>query len=236
MAGWRFRLRDRLSVAAIVPVYNEAETLPKLLRSLEALDLDEVVVVDGGSTDATHSILSQAAVNWIRAAQGRAHQMNAGAAICHSDLLIFIHADTQLSTECLLAMRRVFKREGVVGGRFDLLLSGKGAIFRLIEGMINLRSRITRISTGDQCIFVRRQLFEAMGGYAGIPLMEDVEFSQRLKRQGEIACIRERVVTSSRRWERRGVITTVLLMWRLRLLFWLGVSPATLAASYRNSR
>lgn len=126
--------------------------------------------------------------------------------------------------------------ESTVGGCFALRLSGSHPAFRIIEWFINVRSRLTRISTGDQCQFVRRDLFEVMGGFPEQPLMEDVEFARRLKRAGRIACLRDKVTTSSRRWEQHGILRTMLLMWKLRLLYWLGVAPERLAANYRDAR
>ncbi|ATX81806.1 transferase 2, rSAM/selenodomain-associated [Mariprofundus ferrinatatus] len=229
-------MRGELTVAAVVPVLNEAALLSVLIDRLRSLNLDECVIVDGGSSDSTCTMLEKSGLTWISSEAGRAKQMNAGSAMCKADIILFIHADTFLSSSCLEALREVCKRSEVIAGRFNLRLSGKQSIYRVIESMINLRSRISKISTGDQCIFVRRAQFEAMGGFTDIPLMEDVELSMRLKRQGEIACLREQVVTSSRRWEQFGPMNTLLLMWKLRILFWMGVAPDKLAVMYRDAR
>jgi len=200
------------------------------------LQVDELIVVDGGSTDATAAILSQSGVTWLTSDLGRAAQMNAGARICKSTILIFIHIDTSISKSSLSKLNQVMSQSDVVGGRFDVRLSGGHIAFRVIESMMNLRSRLTNISTGDQCQFVRRDVFEDMSGFAKMPLLEDVEFSKRLKKIGNIACLRKKVLTSSRRWQQYGIVSTVWLMWKMRLLYWLGVSPTKLATLYRDAR
>ena len=237
MVGWLCLLRaDEATVAAVVPVYNEAKILPGMIARLSELGFNELVVVDGGSSDESELILMDSGLKWIASEQGRARQMNVGASECVSDILIFIHADTIFHPDCLRSLKRVVGSPEVVGGRFDLRLSGGSLFYRLIEGFINLRSRISKISTGDQCLFVRRALFEKMGGFAELPLMEDIEFSKRLKRQGRVVCLKERVVTSSRRWEKKGVVKTILLMWKLRFFYWIGISPERLAELYRHAR
>jgi len=224
------------SIAVIVPVFNEAHRLQERLQHCIDLQADELIVVDGGSTDATPVILAQSGVTWLTSDAGRAAQMNAGAKACKSEIIIFIHIDTVVSECSLSAVKRAMLQPDSVGGRFDVRLSGHHIAFRLIERMINLRSRFTKISTGDQCQFVSRDVFEAMGGFARMPLLEDVEFSKRLKKIGSIACLRQTVVTSSRRWQQHGIALTVWLMWKIRLLYWLGVSPEKLAELYRDAR
>jgi len=162
--------------------------------------------------------------------------MNAGAQAAVGDVLLFLHADIQLDVLHMQAVREAMRNPAVVGGRFDVRLTGSNPALRVIAWFINLRSRISRISTGDQAMFVRREVFESMHRFAAIPLMEDIEFSRRLKRQGEIACLRQKVLASGRRWEQHGIVRTVLLMWRFRLMFWMGVAPAKLAALYREAR
>jgi rSAM/selenodomain-associated transferase 2 len=191
---------------------------------------------DGGSDDDTCVLLQKYALNYCHSPRGRTLQMNTGASACDSDILIFIHADTVISSSDIELAKKAMQDEAIVGGRFDVCLSGENFAFRIIEYMINLRSRITGISTGDQCQFVRRSVFEAMGGFPEQRLMEDVEFSKRLKRYGKIACLKNKVVTSSRRWEKHGIIKTVMLMWKLRLLYWLGTSPEKLAEIYHHAR
>jgi len=225
------------TVALVIPVLNEAKSLMPSIERLKALhDKYHVIFCDGGSDDDTCVLLQKDALNYCCSSRGRALQMNAGASTCDSDILIFIHADTSISSSDIELVKKAMQDESIVGGRFDVRLSGERFAFRIIEWMINLRSRMTGISTGDQCQFVRRSVFEAMGGFPEQGLMEDVEFSKRLKRYGKIACLKNKVVTSSRRWEKHGIIKTVMLMWKLRLLYWLGTSPEKLAEIYHHAR
>lgn len=223
-----------MRVAIIVLVLNEAEQLPHLLHDLAHAQADEVIVVDGGSSDGTRAMLAAAALPWCESVAGRARQMNHGAAQVASDILLFLHADTRINASHLSAVRRTMADPQVVAGRFDVRLSGRHPLLRLVERMINLRSRLTRISTGDQAMFVRRSVFEHIGGFPDQPLMEDVALSRRLKREGKIACLRQAVTTSSRRWQRHGILRTVLLMWWLRLRYWLGTDPARLKQHYAD--
>ena len=224
------------SVAIIVPVYNEEQQLKRNVQAFINLKADELIFVDGGSTDESVLFLQQSGVTCVASKPGRAIQMNLGSYIAKSDILVFIHVDTAISKSNIEAIRELFCQSDVVGGRFDVRLSGPHPAFRMIETMINLRSRLSKISTGDQVQFVSRSVFESMHGFADMPLLEDVEFSKRLKKVGRIACLSERVVTSSRRWELHGIIRTVWLMWKIRLLYWLGVSPEKLAKIYRHAR
>jgi len=216
----------------IVPVLNEAKCLPWLLAHIREWGMDEIIFVDGGSSDETLQILKNSGVPWIHGERGRAVQFNAGAAKSESDILLFLHADTTLSSSHIKDMKQAMRDPSVAGGRFDVRLSGHHPAFRIIEWFINWRSRLTRISTGDQAMFVRREVFVRIGGFSRQPLMEDVEFSRRLKREGRIACLRRKVVTSSRRWEKRGIARTVLLMWWLRLRYSLGANPEVLKRRY----
>jgi len=222
----------RLSV--IVPALNEAEGIAATLASLQPLRArgHEVLVVDGGSTDGTPERAAPLADRVLRSAPGRALQQNAGARAATGDVLLFLHADTRLPAE---AERRVL--EGVAAGRgwgrFDVRLTGRHPLLRVVERMISLRSRLTGIATGDQAIFVRRDWFEAAGGFSEIPLMEDVALSRALRRRGRPLCLRDPVTTSSRRWESRGIVRTIVLMWRLRLAYALGADPRRLAELYR---
>lgn len=225
-----------VSIAAIVPVFNEVRMLPEKLTSLKALNVDELVFIDGGSTDGTQQLLEQSGLMWLPSERGRAAQMNVGGRICKSDILLFLHIDTEISENNMSAIKSSMKQPYLVGGRFDVRLSGHHPAYRMISWFINIRSRLTKISTGDQAIFVRRDVFERMEGFADLPLMEDVEFSMRLKGQGGISCLRQKVTTSSRRWQQHGIIRTILLMWKLRLLYWLGTPADKLATMYRNVR
>jgi len=223
------------TVAMIVPVLNEAECLPCLLTHIREWGMDEIIFVDGGSSDETLQILKNAGVKWIHSERGRAVQINAGTAQLKSDIFLFIHVDTSLSSSHIEDIKQVMRNSSVAGGRFDVRLSGHHTTFRIIEFFINWRSRLTRISTGDQAMFVRREVFARLGGFSEQPLMEDVEFSRRLKREGRVACLHRRVVTSSRRWEKHGIVRTVLLMWWLRLCYSLGVNPEVLKRRYLDA-
>jgi rSAM/selenodomain-associated transferase 2 len=221
----------RLSV--VVPALDEADNLERLLPALRRWPEAQVVVVDGGSRDATPQVLArQAGVRWLIGPPGRARQMNAGARAAGGEVLLFLHADTRLPEGALEAIGAAMADPRVVGGRFDVAFDSRRPIMRATAALMNLRSRLSGIATGDQAIFVRRAVFEAMGGFPDIPLMEDVEFSRRLKRRGRLACLRLRVTTSARKWEREGPLRTVLLMWSLRLLYFLGAPPRRLHRWY----
>lgn len=221
-------------VSVIIPTLNEGPRLAPLLASLHAVVPEpEIVVVDGGSGDATPEVVRRfPRVALIVSPRGRARQMNAGARAATGDVLLFLHADTVLPAGALEAVAAAFRLPGVVGGRFDVRFDSTRPIFKLIAAMMNLRSRASGIATGDQAIFVRRHVFAALGGYPDIPLMEDVEFSRRLKRQGRLAFLDLRVTTSARKWQQEGVARTILLMWTLRLLYVVGVPPARLHRWY----
>jgi rSAM/selenodomain-associated transferase 2 len=218
---------QRLTV--IVPALNEAAGIERCLGALAPLRArgHEVVVVDGGSTDATARLAAPLADRVIAAPRGRAAQMNAGAAAAAGDALLFLHADTRLppGADRLVGAALVAH----AWGRFDVAIDSDDPRLAVIAFFINRRSRLTGIATGDQAIFVRRDAFP---GFAPIALMEDVAFSRAMKRVSPPACLAARVVTSARRWERRGVARTVLLMWRLRLAYWRGADPDELARRY----
>jgi len=196
----------------------------------------EVVVVDGGSRDDTPDLAHPLADHVIAAKRGRAIQMNAGAATTQSDVLLFLHADTRLPDNADFLITDGLARSGRAWGRFDLRIAGSHPLLAVVARMINWRSRLTGVATGDQAIFVTRKAFEAVGGFPDLPLMEDIAISRRLKRLCRPFCIATQAVTSGRRWERNGVIRTILLMWRLRLSYYLGVEPALLAELYDAPR
>ena len=225
-------LAMRLSI--IIPVLNEAGHIGNTLRLLQPLREQghELILVDGGSSDDPLHI-AQPLVDQVQISPlGRARQMNAGADIASGDWLLFLHADTQLPSASVEVITNALHGHGDQWGRFDVRLSGEGWLLRVVERTINWRSRLSGIATGDQAVFVKREVFEQLGGYAEVPLMEDIELSKRLKRISRPVCIRQPVITSSRRWEENGVCSTILLMWWLRLLFFVGVSPDRLVQRY----
>ena len=223
----------RLSI--IVPSLDEEAEIRQLLQALQVLRRagQELIVVDGGSSDATRRLARPLVDRLIVSPPGRARQMSAGARAALGDVLWFLHADCQVPEDDLAKMVGAMQRASAVWGRFDVRLSGRHPLLRLVAFMMNWRSRLTGIATGDQGIFVRRKAFFEVGGFPDLPLMEDIAISRRLKRLARPSCPRQQLVVSSRRWERRGVFNTILLMWRLRLAFALGADPARLASRYR---
>jgi rSAM/selenodomain-associated transferase 2 len=222
-------------ISVIVPALNEAAGIARTLEPLQAWRGrgHEVIVVDGGSTDGTPDHAAPFADRVVASERGRAAQQNAGAAAASGSVLLFLHADTILPPGAEAAVLGGLERSGRGWGRFDVRLSGRNPLLRVIGRMIGARSRLTGVATGDQAIFARREWFARAGGFPAIPLMEDVALTKALRRLGPPLCLRERVTTSSRRWEERGIARTVLLMWRLRLEYWLGADPAALARRYR---
>jgi len=218
----------------VVPVLNETPAIVPCLRELAGLREHgaEVIVVDGGSSDATVEAAAPLADQVLRGPRGRARQMNAGAAQARGDTLLFLHADTRLPGDALAAIQSALATPRAHWGRFDVRIAGRPRMLRLVAGLMNLRSRISGIATGDQAIFVRRDSFARVGGFPDQPLMEDIELSRRLRALSRPACLRQRVTTSGRRWERGGVWRTIALMWRLRWLYWTGTPPERLAELY----
>ena len=224
------------SLSIIVPVLDEAAIIVPALQALAPLRARgvEVIVVDGGSRDGTAELARPHADRVITAARGRGAQMNAGADIARGDALLFLHADTRLPPDADRLVLRALSR-AAAWGRFDVRIEGRGALLSLVAATMNCRSRLTGIATGDQAMFATRRLFATAGGFAEIPLMEDVALSRTLKRLARPACLSERVATSGRRWERHGVLRTIFMMWRLRLAFFLGADPAALARRYDHA-
>ena len=222
---------ERLSV--VVPALNEAGIIAQSLAALAPLRArgHEVIVVDGGSEDGTAALAGGLADKALQAPRGRARQMNAGAAAASGDALLFLHADTRLPARAdELVLRSLGEH---AWGRFDVRIEGRSPLLPVIACFMNARSRLTGIATGDQAIFVRRAAF---GGFPEVELMEDIAFSRAMKRRGAPACLRDKVTTSGRRWDRQGVLRTVVLMWRLRLGYWLGAAPDELARRYAERR
>jgi rSAM/selenodomain-associated transferase 2 len=227
-------LPPRFLLSVVIPVWREAETIESSLSGLQSLRSQgyEVIVVDGGSDDTTASLAKPLCDQVIVSDRGRAVQMNAGAAVSSGNILLFLHVDTRLPSSALDHLA-VFAASSFVWGRFDVRLSGQRRLFRVISWFMNRRSRLTGIATGDQSIFVRRTVFEELGGFSLIPLMEDVDLCSRLKRFSQPFCISDPVVTDSRRWQKHGPWRTVFLMWRIRWRYWRGESPEKLAKLYR---
>lgn len=221
-------------VTVVVPVWREAATIESTLQHLAPLRQagGEVLVADGGSDDATARLAAPWCDRVLVCGRGRAVQMNAAAAVARGEVLLFLHADTRLPVAAMDHLR-AFLASKRAWGRFDVRLSGRRPMFRVIAWFMNRRSRLTGIATGDQALFVRRPVFEALKGYRPIPLMEDVELSKRLKTVSPPYCVADPVVTDSRRWEQFGPWRTIWLMWRLRWRYWRGESPESLAREYR---
>ena len=221
-------------LSIVMPALNEAAGIAPLLMALQPLRARgvEIVLADGGSTDGT----VQQAAPWVDAVvapgRGRAVQMNAGAAAASADRLLFLHADTRLPPLADVQVVQALAA-GACWGRFDVRIDGRPPMLRVVAALMNLRSRLSGIATGDQAIFVSRAAFVQVGGYPVQPLMEDIELSRRLKRLGRPACLRTQVCTSGRRWEQRGVWRTIFLMWWLRWRYWRGEPAARLAQAYR---
>jgi rSAM/selenodomain-associated transferase 2 len=221
-----------MKLSIIMPVLNEADGIVEALAALTPLRARgvEIVVADGGSCDETVALARPLADIVVTAPRGRGAQMNVGAAASHGDVLLFLHADTRLPPDADALIREGLDRTGYTWGRFDVRIAGTHRLVPLIAAAMNLRSRLTGIATGDQAIFVSLAAFGS--GFPDIALMEDIAMTKRLKRIGPPLCIAAPVMTSGRRWEKHGIIKTILLMWWLRLAYFLGANPAHLARSY----
>ncbi|KAB2308268.1 glycosyltransferase [Betaproteobacteria bacterium SCN2] len=225
-------LSRRPALSIVMPALNEAQHISAPLQALQAFRKEavEIIVADGGSEDGTAAVAAALADKVIAAPRGRAPQMNAGAAVAAGDALLFLHADTRLpGNACTLIAQALQHNDW---GRFNVSIEGRSRWLPLVAGMMNLRSRLSGIATGDQAMFVTRAAFDAVGGFPEQPLMEDIELSRRLKRIGKPACLRETVSTSGRRWDRDGAWRTILLMWRLRFDYWRGEPASRLAQRY----
>jgi rSAM/selenodomain-associated transferase 2 len=224
-----------LRLSIIIPVLNEAQHIVTLMQSLAPCRQAgaEIIVVDGVSEDQTVALATPYADRVLSAARGRARQMNAGADAAQGDMLLFLHADTLLPPCAYSLVLSGLSESGQLWGRFNVRIEGRSPMLKVIAWMMNMRSRLTGIATGDQAIFVRRDVFLEVGAYPDQPLMEDIELSHRLKKRGAPLCLRDKVTTSGRRWESRGVWRTISLMWTLRLRYWLGAPAEELARVYR---
>lgn len=238
-----------ITLSIVIPLLNEADNLPKLMGHLAHLNPApyQVILVDGGSTDnsvaiakelieslidSSPSVISGQVIDWqiIESAAGRALQMNAGAELATGDVLLFLHADTQLPNHAIADITSAVRQ--AAWGRFDVRLDSSAWMLKVVSQMINWRSRFSGIATGDQAIFIKKPLFEQLGGYPQQPLMEDIELCKRLKAIGKPACLRSKVITSARRWQQYGTWRTIGLMWHLRFDYWRGVSADNIKQRY----
>ena len=225
-------------LSIIVPALNEGTGIAACLAALASLRERgaEIILADGGSIDATREIARPLCDIVVEAPRGRAGQMNAGHEASHGDVLLFLHADSRLPTDADRIILDGLRDSGRAWGRFDVIIEGRHPLLPVVAWFMNRRSRLTGVATGDQGIFVSRAAFEAAGRYANIRLMEDVALSKTLLRAGPPLCLRQRVTTSGRRWEKHGALRTILLMWRLRLAYFLGADPDRLAETYHGPR
>lgn len=223
---------DKISI--VIPVLNDVGALKNLLPSLQEYRAQghEVVLVDGGSLDGSVSYATPHVDRLLMTGTGRGRQMNLGAENAKHDILLFLHADSLLPRESMDAVQNALAVKDRHWGRFDVSLEGAGPAFGVIAFFMNLRSRVSGVATGDQGIFVRKQTFHNAGGYEAIPLMEDIALSKALRKKYRPACLRPRIIASARRWEQRGILRTILLMWYLRLAYFMGVDTAYLARLY----
>ncbi len=235
-----------MTISVIIPTLNEERTIIATLAHTADLGFDELIVVDGGSFDQTPVLVESyrlstqssalSPLRLVTAPPGRALQMNEGAKTSGGEILLFLHADTQLPADAKSLIDTTLADQRMVGGRFDVRFDRPLMWGTIISKMMNWRSRLSGLATGDQALFVRRPIFEQMGGFADIPLMEDIEFSRRLKRAGATAALTATVTTSFRRWEQHGPLRTMFLMWTLRFLYWMGISPSHLVKWYKAVR
>ncbi|MBW2553605.1 MAG: TIGR04283 family arsenosugar biosynthesis glycosyltransferase [Deltaproteobacteria bacterium] len=218
----------------IIPVLHELKKINLLLEDLQEFEENfEIIVVDGNPNRETINIISNQDIKILVSKEGRGRQMNTGAASAGGEILIFLHADTQLPVTALDRIRHALKKKQYVGGAFDLSIRSDKLILKVIAKCASLRSRLTRIPYGDQAIFIRKDYFNKIGGYKEIPLMEDVELMQRIKKRGDKICIlSDRVFTSPRRWEKEGIICCTLRNWIIIILYLIGISPDKLARYY----
>ena len=221
-------------ISIIVPVLDDAVKLRQLLDDLDAIRSCDAqrIVVDGGSSDGSFDLAQQRAHVALRSSPGRARQLAAGTALAQGQWLWMLHADSRVDVRAWDALRGAVESDRAAWGRFDVRLTGGHPAFRVIETMMNIRSRWSDICTGDQGIFVRRDLLDLVDGIPDQALMEDIELTKRLRRYAHPVCVDSPLGASSRRWEEQGIVPTILLMWRLRLRYFFGESPDLLAQEY----
>jgi rSAM/selenodomain-associated transferase 2 len=226
-----------MKLSVVVPMLNESKAIAETLRALRAgAPSAEIIVVDGGSEDGSRALALGACDRLLTAPRGRGCQMNRGAAAANGDVLAFVHADTHVPPTFAEDIDAALRDPAAVGGRFDVELDEPAPLYRALGRLISLRSRLSRVGTGDQAIFVRKRVFEELKGFKEIELCEDLDFARRLKRAGCVACLRSRVITSARRWRSQGVLQTVLRMWFIKIMFLLGFPPSWLKRRYSDAR
>jgi rSAM/selenodomain-associated transferase 2 len=224
-------------ISVIIPVFNEAAIIQEAIARLQKKAGIEIIVVDGGSQDGTVELVKEFGIKVILAPHvGRANQMNMGAAAATGKILLFLHADTQLPTGYLELIKQALATQKTIAGAFELSIAGKHICLRLIEVAVNWRSRFLSLPYGDQAIFINASTFQSMGGFANLPIMEDFEFVQRLKKKGKIAIVPAKAITSSRRWQKLGFLKTTIINQLMILGYYLGISPQKLANFYRSAR
>jgi len=226
------------SISIVIPVLDDAPALSRLLDDLDAIGaIDaERIVVDGGSADGSYALAQRRADVALRSQRGRARQLIAGIAAAQGTWIWMLHADSRVNAAAWRALNDAVAQAGAAWGRFDVHLDDDRPVFRVIERMMNLRSRWSGICTGDQGIFVRRDVLELIDGLPDQPLMEDIELTKRLRRYAKPVCLAVRLRASARRWQQRGVVSTIALMWRLRLQYFFGASPDALERVYYGGR
>jgi rSAM/selenodomain-associated transferase 2 len=233
------KIMKNCTFSIIIPVLRESDKVNALIEHLYNQQTDEdyeIIIVEGSQTRETMSVVQHREVVVLLSEPGRGRQMNAGAAVARGEILIFLHADTQIPVNALNRIGHLLKQKHYVGGAFDLAINSHKLVFKIIAKVASLRSRFTRIPYGDQIIFLRKDYFNKIGGYKEIPLMEDVELMQRIKRQGDkISILTDKVVTSPRRWEKEGIIFCTLRNWIILTLYLIGISPNKLAKYYKSS-
>lgn len=222
------------SISFVIPILNEEAALTKQSSSFQALIKEghEIIAVDAGSFDASVAIAENIGCVCLNSKASRGLQLHIGAEKCSNDIIVFLHADTQLPKSAVQSILNTLSANKKYWGRFDVAFTNSSLVFKTIAWFMNRRSCITAVVTGDHTLFIKRETYFALGGFANIPLMEDVELSKRLKKHSRPACLKDTVITSSRKWETNGILKTVLSMWRFRLLFYFGASPEKLAKQY----
>ena len=223
-------------ISVIIPTLNEAAVIEKTLRGLPRREDLERIIVDGGSSDDTAERAMPFVDKVLVTEAGRARQMNAGARAAGGDVLLFLHADSRLADGAFDAITRTLEDPTVAGGAFALAIDSPRPALRLVSAAANWRTRLTGVPYGDQGLFVRRSVFERLGGYPEWPLLEDLEFGRRLKADGKVMILSDPVTVSSRRWDKEGIGCTTLRNQIFVVLYFMGVSPVRLARWYRPIR